>query len=196
MIYLLGYVINMRWPLTSKIQDGRRGQTYMDISLQRNQILGWSYIQIKTFCVLAILVGHTCLPPEEKLHMLILTFTKKNHFCTDLFLQMYSLVPCSKSYESKIFIFIQFWGEMWLKEGHAEKKCFLMSFGLIKFFVFALAIMWPKLQRYAHICSLLDNLFAFVPTVKQTVTGPTDEGGALCGVPSTTTWWLHHGAIT
>ena len=32
-------------------------------------------------------------------------------------LQMYSIVPCSKSYESRFFIFTQFWGENVVERG-------------------------------------------------------------------------------
>ena len=34
-----------------------------------------------------------------------------------IFLQMYSIVPCSKSYESRFFIFTQFWGENVIERG-------------------------------------------------------------------------------
>ena len=60
------------------------------------------------------------------MNMLIPTFTKK--FISVLFvpisLQMYSIVPFTKSYESRSFIFTQFRRENVLKQGHAEKKMF------------------------------------------------------------------------
>ena len=96
---------------------------------------------------------------------------------------MYSIVPCSKSYESRFFIFRQFWPENVIERGICWKKNVFSShfkviqgqsrsFGFINFFVSPLAIMWSKwweyenvLQRYAQICSQLGNLGPFGPTV-------------------------------
>ena len=71
---------------------------------------------------------------------------------------MYSIVPCSKSYESIFFIFRQFWAENVIeREICWEKNVFLChfkviqgqsrSFGFIIFFVSPLAIMWSKMMR-------------------------------------------------
>ena len=67
---------------------GHLGFRKLDISLQRKQISGWSFFKmISTLLalishVIVILVGLTCLSVEEKMHMLISTFTKNFHFCT------------------------------------------------------------------------------------------------------------------
>ena len=126
------------------------------ISLQWKQISGWSFFKTISALlalisyVIIILVGRTCLAVEEKMNMLISTFTKKIIFVLfePILLKMYSIVPCSKSYESRFFIFTQFWRENVIKEGHAEKKMFSnaisrsskvnqgqsRSIGFIKFF--------------------------------------------------------------
>ena len=58
--------------------------------------------------VIVILVGRTCLTIEEKMYMLISNFTKKIIFV--LFVPIFLEVSSSKSYESRFFIFTQFWG--------------------------------------------------------------------------------------
>ena len=69
---------NPRWPGFQKLA----------ISLQRKQISGWSFFKTLSAqlaiisYVIVILVGRTCLAVGEKMHMLISTFIKKNHFCT------------------------------------------------------------------------------------------------------------------
>ena len=58
------------------------------ISLQRKQISGWSFFKrylhflALISYVIVILVGRTCLAVEQKMHMLISTFTIIFHFCT------------------------------------------------------------------------------------------------------------------
>ena len=96
---------------------------------------------------------------------------------------MYSIVPCSKSYESRFFIFIQLWAENVIERGICwEKNVFLchfkviqgqsMSFGFIILYPYWLSCgqkWWEYenvLQRYDHICSQLGNLGPFGPTVK------------------------------
>ena len=39
------------------------------------------------------------------------------YYLARFLLQMYSIVPCSKSYESRFFIFTQFWGENVIERG-------------------------------------------------------------------------------
>ena len=91
------------------------------ISLQRKQIYRMVFFlnDICTFSsnVIVILVGRTCLAVEEKMNMLISTFTKKKTIFVLIFLQMYPIVPCSKLYESRFFIFTQFWGENVIERG-------------------------------------------------------------------------------
>ena len=96
---------------------------------------------------------------------------------------MYSIVPCSNSYESRFFIFRQFWAEnvnergiCWEKmfsyvisrsskvnQGHLSLLIFLYSHWL------SCGQKWWEyenvLERYAHICSQLGNLGPFGPTV-------------------------------
>ena len=92
------------------------------------------------------------------------------YFLNWLFLQMYSLVPFSKSYESRFFNFIQFWGKIVTGRGARWEKIYILrsflghprSFKVIWVYLFSvspLAILWPKVwkyenesQRYAHIC--------------------------------------------
>ena len=89
---------------------GHLGIQKLAISLQWKQISGWSIFKTISALlalisyVIVILVGRTCLAVEEKMHMLISTFTKKNHFCT-------------LSYESRFFIFTQFWGDNVIERG-------------------------------------------------------------------------------
>ena len=115
---------NPRWAALG----GHLGFQKLAISLQRKQISGWSFFKTLSAClalisyVIVILVGRKCLAVEEKMHVNF-DLQKKNSFL--YFLQMYSIVPCSKSYESRFFIFTQFLGENVIergKEGHAEEK--------------------------------------------------------------------------
>ena len=81
--------------------------------------------------VIVILVGLTCLAVEEKMHMLILTFTKKNHFCTfctDFFVNVFYSALLIIVWE-QIFHFQTILGRKcdW-KRDMLRKKCFLMSF--------------------------------------------------------------------
>ena len=79
------------------------------LSLRSNYVLFSKYAM--TFDLKNLtLAGHKGLLIEKKIHILISTFTKDFHFrtfCTD-FLQMYSLMHFSKSFESRFIIFTQF----------------------------------------------------------------------------------------
>ena len=67
---------------------GHLGFRKLDISLQRKRISAWSFFKMISVLLalisygVFILVGLTCLAVEEKMHMLISTFTKNFHFCT------------------------------------------------------------------------------------------------------------------
>ena len=81
--------------------------------------------------VIVILVGLTCLAVEEKMNMLISTFTKKIHFCTfctDFFVNVF-LSALLKIVWEQIFHFQTILGRKcdW-KRDMLRKKCFLMSF--------------------------------------------------------------------
>ena len=116
---------------------GHLGFRKLDISLQRKQISGWSFLKmISTLLalishVIVILVGLTCLAVEEKMHMLISTFTKIFHFCTfctDFFVNVFYSALLKIVWE-QIFHFQTILGRKcdWKKD-MLRKKCFLMSF--------------------------------------------------------------------
>ena len=106
-------------------EGGHLGFQKLAISLQWKQISGWSFFYTISALlalisyVIVILVGRTCLAVEEKMNMLISTFTKKFFFVlfVPILLQMYSIMPCSKLYESRFFIFTQFCGENVIERG-------------------------------------------------------------------------------
>ena len=136
-----------------------------------------------TSYLIVILVGLTCLAVEKKMHMLISTFTKKFQFwtfCADFFVNVFYSALLKIVWE-QIFHFSDNFGQkMWLKEGYAEKKCFLVisrSIKVICVYCYFLYPYWLSCgqkwweyenvsKRYAHICSQLGNLGPFGPTVK------------------------------
>ena len=110
--------------------------------------------------MIVILVGLTCLAVQEKMHMLISTFTKYFHFwtfCTDLFVNVFYSALLKIVWE-QIFHFQTILVRKcdW-KRDMLRKNVFLChfkviqgqsrSFGFIIIFVSPLAIMWSKMMR-------------------------------------------------
>ena len=136
--------------------------------------------------VIVILVGLTCLAVEEKMHMLISTFTNSFHFCTfctDSFVNVFYSALLKIVWE-QIFHFQTILDRKcdW-KRDMLRKKMFSYvisrsskvnqgHLGLLIFWYphwLSCGQKWWEyenvLQRYAHICSQLGNLGPFGPTV-------------------------------
>ena len=78
-----------------------------------------------TSYLIVILARHTCLPVEEKIHILISAFTKRTSFyvlLVPLFMPLYFIMLFSKSYGGRFIIFTQFWGEYVIERGTSWKK--------------------------------------------------------------------------
>ena len=110
---------NPRWPPSAAILDFKNW-LYLCNGSRYRMVFFLNDICTFSSYVIVILVGRTCLAVEEKMNMLNSAFTKKQTIFVLfvlIFLQMYSIVPCSKLYESRFFIFTQFWGENVIKRG-------------------------------------------------------------------------------
>ena len=136
--------------------------------------------------VIVILVWLTCLAVEEKMHMLISTFTKKIHFCTfctDSFVNVFYSALLKIVWE-QIFHFHTIlgrkcdWKRYMLRKkkfSYAISRSSKVNQGHLGLLIFlyphwlSCGQKWWEyenvLQRYAHICSQLGNLGPFGPTV-------------------------------
>ena len=78
--------------------------------------------------VIVILVGLTCLAVEEKMHMLISQKKSFLYFLYRFFCKCILKCPTQNRMRADFSFSNNFGQKMWLKEGYAEKKSFLMSF--------------------------------------------------------------------
>ena len=114
---VMSYFRNLQWPLISKIQDGRPRRpswiSKIGYIFATEADIGWSFFKTISALlalisyVIVILVGRRCLAVEDKMHMLISTFTK-NVFYSALL--------------NRLFIFTQFWGENVIERGTCWEK--------------------------------------------------------------------------
>ena len=138
---VMSYFRNLRWPLTLKIQGGRPRPpswiseigyifaTEADIGIVFFKTI--SALLALISYVIVILVGRTCLAVEEKMNMLILTFTRKFHLCTfftDFFANVFYSALLIIVWEQIFYFHTLLERKYDWKRDMLRKRCFLMPF--------------------------------------------------------------------